>query len=335
MKYAISAAVALWGSAALALPIDAVSYLQARHSYTIVGSGAPDFLDVRTSGPTQTRTRDSSIDDPLAVLAIDDIATQVGAAVDPPVPYVQTARHRTNRTDPTEFADAQYGLSYTVTQDAGGAFFGFGSEAVERTGLAQARIVSDPVAASAQSGASERRRSEIVNESDREETFAIRGAFEFDLLSSYNGEDGLARTSTAIELLFDGVEPDALTFLALEAYAPDIGENAPGATVTESLILDEAGTPGLRFTGSTTAIGDGGFTEATLGAGFRYLLLVTLGAGETAYLDFGYSQANYVEYKPALAAVPLPATLPLFGGALALFGFAARRRRGAGKGGAR
>lgn len=329
MKYAITLAATLWSSAALALPVDAVSYLQATHSYEIVGSDAPDFIDVRTLGPSPVRSRDSGVDDPAAILAIDDITTQIGCAgCDPDIPYTQTVRHRTNRPDPTEFADAQYGISQLASQDAGSSFLGFGSETVERTGLAQTRITSDPAGAFAQSGYSDGRRSEIMNRSDGEETFAIRGEFAFSLLSSVNGGDALARTSTAIDLVLSGVDAADVTFLSLETYAPDIEDSAPGATVVENLVRNEPGTPGLTVSAAATAIGDGGYTEATLDVSFRYLLFVTLGAGETAYLDFGFAQANYVEYTPMMAAVPLPAGLPLLAGALALFGFAARRRRG-------
>ncbi|MFV0475592.1 MAG: serine hydrolase domain-containing protein, partial [Pikeienuella sp.] len=327
MKYLVTLSIALWGSAARALPIDAVSYLQARHSYAILGGGAPDSLSLRTFGPNPVRTRDSGIDDAAATLAVDDVATQIGCVgCEPDAPFAETARHRTNRVDPTEFANARYDISQLASQDAGSSFLAFGSETVERSGLAQTRITSDPVGSFARSGYSDGRRTEIVNEADEEETLVISGAFEFSLLASYNGEDGLARTSAAIDLLFDGVGAEDVSFAVLEAYTPDIEAAAPGATVTESLILNEPGTTGFRFTGSTTAIGDGGFTEATLDVGFRYLLFVTLGAGETAFMDFGFAQANYVEYTPTVAAVPLPAGLPLFGGALALLGLAARRR---------
>lgn len=334
MKYALTLATALtttlWGGTALATPVDAVSYLQVSHSYEIVGGDAPDFIDVGTGGPNPTRIRNSGVDDPAAALAIDDVATQVGVVGD--IPYRETARHRTNRPDPTEFADAQYDISLFATQDAGSTFLGFGSETIERTGLAQTRITSDPVAAFAQSGYSDERRSRITNESDGEETLAIRGEFAFSLLSSVNGDDALARTSTAIDLVLSGVDAADVTFLSLETYAPDIEDSAPGATVVENLIRNEPGTAGLTFSAATTAIGDGGYTEATLDVTFRYLLFVTLGAGETVFLDFGYSQANYVEYTPGMAAVPLPAGLPLLAGALALLGLAGRRR-GAAKGG--
>lgn len=327
MRYLVPLAVAFWSSGAAAAPIDALSFLQVEYGYVVNGgAGAPAGIVARTQGPVMGRAADSGIDDAGAVVAIDDLNVTIGcSSCDPPVPFVETRRHRVNRADPTEFADAQYGIEATSIQDPAATSFAIGEREEVRSGLAQARITSSPVAAFADSAYSLGRTTSFENESGQTIAFNIQGYFDADLLARYSGDDGFARTSTTFDLLFDGVSADALVYLPLDTYILDIDEAAAGAEVSESLVANQPGTIGLSFSAAASALGDGGFTEATVTAMHAFLFRLTLAPGETAFMTASLGQTNAVEYTPSTAPVPLPASGVLFAGALACVAMGCRR----------
>lgn len=329
MKQLIASATVLaalaTAPAARAAPIDALSYLQVRHGFAIAGGAVPAGIVSSVSGPTIDRSNHSLIGDAAATLAADSLTATVGCATcDPPYPYEETGQHRTNRPDPTEFADARHDIDSLIVQDTGAAFFAIGERQITASGLAQARLTSTPAAAAARSSFTNARVNSFSNQGSQTVAFNILGHFDVDLLARYSGADGFSRTSTVIELLFSGIAADALTYLPLDTYFLTTDDTAPGASVTEALVANQPGTLGLRFSASTTALGDGGFTEATLDAEHAFLLRLSLAPGETALMTTAYTQANAVEYLPA--PVPLPGGIGLLGGALGFLSLLRARR---------
>jgi len=309
-----------------AVPISALSYLQVDHGFVVDGGETPVGISAKMGGPTIPHGVNSAIDDPLATNSTDSDTT-VGCACDPPIPYETFSLDRTNRTDPTEFAQARYDVERLFLQDGNATFFAVGEIDTSRSGLAQARITSGPVAASAFSEYGTERIQTFENISGQTLSFNIRGSFAASLIARYSGADGFARTTTSIDLMFSGLDASDLIYLPLQTYAPDIEDAASGASVTEGLFVNAGGALGMSFTGSTTAVGDGGFTEATLDADFEYFFRLTLDPGQTVSMRIGFSQTNAVDYTPvALSAVPVPApALLLLTGLGSLIGL--RRRR--------
>lgn len=327
-----------WATSAIAAPVDALSFLSAQHGFTVQAGSSPPGITNRTGGLTSSTNRDSSIDAVDAALAVDTSDVTIGcSACSPPTPFTHVGQHRTNRADPTEFADAQFDIELASVQDEGAdvTTFAFGERDVTRTGLAQARITSSPSPAEAQSGYSVSRTTTFENVSDASISFIIFGYFDAFLLSRYAGEDGFARTSTTYEVLFSGIDPSALTYFSASDYQETSDEIGDGATVTEGLFTTDDGVLGMQFTAGATALAGPGTTEASVTAEHEFLMVLTLDSGETADMFFGFSQQNFVSYTPPPTppAVPLPASAwMLMGGFGGLFGLRLRaRRRGATK----
>ena len=325
----------IWTTSALAAPIDALSFLSVQQGFTVQAGSSPSGITNRTSGPTFSADRDSAIDAADAVLAVDVSDVTVGCSACTPVtPFANFGQFRTNRADPTEFADAQYDIEARSVQDGGAdvAAFAIGERDVTRSGLAQARITSSPAPAEALSGYSISRTTTFENITNDRISFLIRGYFDAYLLSRYSGADGFARTSTTYEILFSGIDASALSYFSASDYQQTTSEIGDGATVTEGLFNTDNGILGMQFTAGATALAGPGLTEASLTAEHDFLVVLTLEAGETADMFFGFSQQNFVSYTPSAGppAVPLPASAWLlmiaFGG---LFGLRSRARKGA------
>lgn len=331
------AAVALFpialtmSSGSFASTVDAVSFLTASHGFSIDGvapGASPTGIVARTSGPAMDITRESAVDDPDAVnITQNDV--QVGnASSSPPIPFTYDIQDRTNRTDPTEFADARLSGSVTSTQDEGAdsTALALATRDVTREGLAQVRITSDPVAAAATSASGISRTNSYENVTDAPITFTIEGYFDAFLLLRYSGGGGFARAATSWDILFSGHTAGNLTYIPLDTFFTDFEEIGTGAFATAALVSQPSGVEGINLTAATSALGSGGFTEASATAEHDFLFRLTVDPGQTVDMAYGFSQVNVVEFDVAPSVVPLPASAVLLFGALGGL-FALRRRR--------
>ena len=317
-------------SGSFASTVDAVSFLTASHGFSIDGAGpgaSPTGIVAVTSGPTIDSTRESAVDDPDAVnMTQSDV--QVGFAGAPPIPFTYDIQDRTNRTDSTEFADARVSGSVLSTQDEGDDIMNFSiaTRDVTREGLAQVRITSDPVAAAATSAYRVSRTNSYENVTDAPITFTIEGYFDAFLLSRYSGGGGFARAATSWDILFSGHTAGNLTYIPLDTFFTIFDEIGTGAFADANLVSQPSGVEGINLTAATSALGSGGFTEASATAEHDFLFRLTVDPGQTVDMAYGFSQVNVVEFDVAPSVVPLPASAVLLLGALGGL-FTLRRRR--------
>ncbi|MEQ8915119.1 MAG: VPLPA-CTERM sorting domain-containing protein [Roseovarius sp.] len=318
-------------SGSFASTVDAVSFLTASHGFSIDGAApgaSPAGIVASVSGPTIDRTIESAVDDPDAVnITQNDV--QIGnASSSPPIPFTYDIQDRTNRTDPTEFADARVSGSITSTQDEGDDIvnFALATRDVTREGLAQVRITSDPVAAAATSAYGLSRTNSYENVTDAPITFTIEGYFDAFLLSRYSGGDGFARAATSWDILFSGHTAGNLTYIPLDTFFTSFDEIGTGGFADANLVSQPSGVEGISLTAATSALGSGGFTEASATAEHDFLFRLTVDPGQTVDMAYGFSQVSVVEFDVDPAVVPLPASAVLLFGALGGL-FALRRRR--------
>lgn len=328
---AIAAFVSLGAvGSAYAAPVDAVSFLTLEHAITVSNGALPEGVMATSSGPdVRIDNPQSDISAPDAMVVRDTSDAVIGcSSCTPPRPFSTSAQYRVNRADPTEFAEASYDVVIGAVQNAGPSVQGsvIGQQSVQQSGLAQIRNGSSPAAAQAQSGYAVSRVLTFENISGVNQSFTIGGYFNAYLLSRYTGDNGYARTSAAVEILFSGIPGSSLSYLPVSPYTPTADE-VGGASTSQGLFTAADGTPGLQFSATATATGNGGFTEANLNAAHEYQLTVALAPGETAQMEFGFTQANAVYHAPATppAPVPLPASGLMFAGALGVL--AALRRK--------
>lgn len=318
-------------SLAQAAPVDAVSFLQMDYRFVSVATdpvpgplvvgASPAGMSVSTGGPAFNISIGSQIEDPGAVTAIDQNTVQVGcASCEPLVPFVSTRRLRVNRADPTEFADAQANIENTISQDQGAdvTSFAIGQQQTDRDGLAQLRITSSPAAAEAGSTYGISRVTTYENTSDAQLALQFVTEIDVDLLARYSGEDGFARASTTQSVLFSGVSDGNLTTVVTEDTS-QVTEIGDGASVTADTFHSGSGIMGLLFSASATALGDGGFTEASFSLFHRVVFLLFIDPGQAVQMETAFSQANFVEYAPGpVSEIPLPAGALLLCSGLAL-----------------
>ncbi|MEO1112854.1 MAG: hypothetical protein AAFY05_11010 [Pseudomonadota bacterium] len=316
--FAISALAILMAGlspSARATPVQALSFLQMESDFLIVGNlpfagQSPDGVTNSVGGPDFSISINSQINAPDAVTAIDETSTQVGCAgCEPPIPFVSNRQLRTNRSDPTEFADAQWNVESSILQDQGAdvTAFAIGRQTIDRDGLAQLRIASSPAPAEAESTFGISRVTTLENTAGEDVVVPIRAEVGGDLLSRYSGDDGLARTSATQSILFSGVSDGNLTTVTTAA-SDNTTETGDGATVTSGIFDSGDGITGFLFTASATAIGDGGFNEAAFSFFHQVIFLLTIEAGQSIEVETAFSQANYVEFAPTpVSTVPLPA----------------------------
>src|SRR6056297_735262 len=92
------------------------------------------------------------------------------------------------------------------------------------------------------------------------------------------------------------------------------------------LRMPTSGVEGINLPAATSALGSGGFTEASATAEHDFLFRLTVDPGQTVDMAYGFSQVNVVEFDVAPSVVPLPASAVLLLGALGGL-FTLRRRR--------
>ncbi len=328
------ASIALCTSNAQAVPIEAVSFLTMTHGFTVSGGGVPPGVASSVSGPAfDAFSVSTAIDDPAAILAVDDTDVVPGCiGCSPSLPFTSVRTQRTNRPDPTEFSLASYDIESFLEQDTGvdTVSLAVGEREVSRSGLAQTRITSTAVDAGASSEFGLTRTQFFENVGNTTVSFNITGFFDAFLLSRYSGSDGFASASTSVNWLFSGIEDGDLLYLPLDTYFLDADEIGLGVDFTENLTsLPPAGFQGLNFSAGVNATGSGAFSEVSLNAFHAFLFNLTLDPGQTAAMQFRFEQFNTVGYAPesGTGTVPVPSGLVLLSSGLGLVAGLGGRRR--------
>ncbi|MEM9387978.1 MAG: hypothetical protein AAGA68_23185 [Pseudomonadota bacterium] len=304
--------------AASAASVEVVSFTTMSHQFTVSDGAVPDGVTSQTSGPIfDPFGISSTIDDPEAIVAVDTDDVQIGcASCDPPVPFLSRRQLRTNRVDPTEFSDAQYDISVLALQDQGSdvTFFAMGDVDVDRSGLAQVRITSTPVAAEAYSAYGIARTTTFENTTGRDISFDVTGELDGFVLSRVGGSDGAARTSATFSILFSGLSSEHLSYDDFAGPVISSSEVGAGATVTYGIFDTDDGILGLQFTVGATATDDDGFAEASFDVFLSYIFGLTLGAGQGVDMTFAWTQVNDAQFHPS--PIPTPAGAILFASGL-------------------
>ena len=325
---AICVVTCLSGTAAVATPVDAISELSMTHTWQVSGGSVPDGITI--SSVANSLIIDSNIataiDDPTAEETADNTFIVGNQFADPPIPVESRALNFTTVDGSDDFTAASFDYTITVEDDPGldGPYDAIRRD-IEQTGFASANLQDNSVA-SAMSSHVGARDILFTNTTDALLSFNIAGLFEADLLATFEGDGGIARTSAGFELLFDLGEGASVTYFPIAPYLSTTTDTDPGATVSDLFLANSGGITGINFGASTTAIGDGGITEAAFSASSRYNFGISLEAGSSLVFETSFRQSNavFVEPAPVIPPVPLPATLPMLLAGLA--GFTALRR---------
>ncbi len=266
----------------MAATIDGVSFLPVQHGFTVKGDTVPVGITSRTFGSSVSVDRETLIHADDAVLAADtsDVTVRYASCASP-TPSTHIGQHRINRADPTEFADAQFDNGSGSVQDGGsdGTFFAIGERDLTQSGLARARVTSSPAPATALSGCSMARTTIFENITGTETVFLIGGYFDAFLLSRCKGGDGLARTTTSVNILFSNADPVSFNYATVVPVAESLPEIGDGASVTAGLFTTVDGIEGLKFTANATAMSGSGMAEASVSAEHEFLAPLRLAQG--------------------------------------------------------
>ncbi|TDL89364.1 VPLPA-CTERM sorting domain-containing protein [Meridianimarinicoccus aquatilis] len=296
------------------------------HSFVINSGQSPTGIDIANLSSTLVIESDvaSAVDDPGFTNSTGS-SFQVGNPfADPPLPVLSTQSDTTVNLGNGDFAVGRLDFSITVEDDPDEGEFDITRRAVVQDGHAEVFLANDPVAASGSSSHVHGRSYRFDNTTIGTISFNIAGLFEAEMVASFDGDDGFARTSGGFEMLFDLGVGSSVTYFPVAPYLVTREDSAPGAEVSELFLPNSGGIDGVFFGGSATAIGDGSDTVARLTAQSRYVMTVTVAAGQSVTMATGFRQSNAVGFAPQMAAVPLPAGLPmLFAG---LVGLAVLRR---------
>ena len=312
----LSLVAAFTATTSLAVPIYAISEFEMSHSFVINNGNSPEGITINNLASTLVieSEANSAVDDPAATQTTTNNFVVGNPFSDPVVPVQSQRDVVTTLPGLTEGALARYEYSIRAEDDPDPAEFDLTRRSFEQSGAAVARIETDPIAASGFSSHLGGRDFRFDNTTDQHISFNISGMFDAALSASYTGEDGFARASGGFEMLFDVGAGSNVNYFPIAPYNRSIEDSAPGASISEQLLLNSGGIMGINFGASATAIGDGGETVASFEGDSRYIFGISLDAGASLLMHTRFRQANAVEYtpQPVVPPVPLPASLPLF-----------------------
>ena len=310
-------------------PIYARSELQLSHSMLINSGNMINGIDIGYPGTAfqTTHGATSMVDHPDAYHneISDTIVGNIFAT--PPIAFQDNWLDTTALPGDSEGAQSGYNISVLLTNGDGAVNqYEPINQDVEQYGRAVAQITSEPVAAAAQSWRTFERDFTFENITDHLISFNIVGLFTAELLAEYNGEDGFARTSGGFDLLFQNGDDVRITYFAIAPYLFSSTESGAGASVSEQLLINEAGVSGVSFNASASAFGDGGTSSAHYQGESRYIFGISMDPGAFLRLNVAFRQNNAVDYspQPQSTPVPVPGSLSLLFVGLA---FAALRNR--------
>ncbi|MEM6310078.1 MAG: hypothetical protein AAF754_08505 [Pseudomonadota bacterium] len=326
VSFSASLVLCLFGGPLLATPIQAISSLGINNSYTVNNGSVPEGIRLENVVPSLSVSGDvqSSVDDPAATTTTANDTVVGNPFLDPPRPFSANRLSTTTLPGSAEGSTAFFGIEIETEHDADvtDPITSIVSRSTKQSGGAQASISSAPVAAAAFSEFENERAYRFENTTNAEISFVIDGIIDANLLAFYDGTDGFARATGTAYTLFENAIDASAFFAPLTPYVPLTSASNDSASAVESLV---ANSDGISLSVAASALGDGSDPLAEVELEFGYFFLVTLDGGGSIDLRTGFSQRNEVQYNPQIAAVPLPAGLPLLLFALAaLSGLRAR-----------
>lgn len=322
-------AAAVTGSVAQAAPIDARSQLSLTHTWLLNSGNVPGGISVENLSNTLVIDTDIStmIDDPAANEVLSQNFVVGNPFSDPIVPVQSNGLSTTAVNGNADFAIASYNYEIAVEDDPEDGVFDITRRDIDQEGLARVNMQVNQVDGTAISSHVGGRSFRFVNETNDLISFNLTGLFEAELSASVDGAPGIARTSGGFGLVFDVGQGAEITYFPVAPYLSTRTETGLGAEVSDLFLANSGGVTGVSFGASTTALGDGGFTEAAFSANSRYVFGVSLDGGASVLLQTSFFQNNsvVVEPVPDIVTVSEPATMWVMLAGLA--GFAVRQRK--------
>jgi len=296
------------------------------------GGSLPAGIIARGLPPEDSTTVQSDLDSPDAEkLNIDNVDIGVGQSI-------FAFREETTRDNRLEggFAQNSDQISATlVLSPEPPADFvqrehrGFGSSDV---------ILTSPgLAASGLTEVTRTRQVDFENQTASPFFFSLRGHMSVSARAEFNGADGFARAFTSTTLAFESTNPLDISFAPTSPFLPLTSETGLNAVVGINQTLDILGSGMVGLTAFASALGtepDGEELGIVFG-GFDYVMGITLLPGEILSMRQTVSYRDETFGQTRVAAVPLPAGLPLLAVSLVCFGLIAAKRSGKGRNGPR
>lgn len=320
----------LAATTSLAAPIDAISEMSLSHTWLINSGNAPDGITVENLASTLVIDSDiaTMIDDPTAEETTSQNFVIGNPFTAPPIAVESEGINYTTVDDNADFASAIYSYRIEIEDDPDDDVFDLTRRDIDQYGFARVNMQENPVDGSAMSSHVGGRDYRFVNTTNNLISFNLTGAFEVDLSATFQGANGIARTSGGFGLVFDVGQGSSVNYFPVAPYLSTTTDTDPGAFVSDLFLANSGGITGISFGASTTATGDGGFTEAVFHADTRYVFGISLDPGASVLMHTSFRQSNSVIVDPAtdLAPVPLPASgLMLVFSMLAMFGSRLRK----------
>ncbi|MEO9824230.1 MAG: VPLPA-CTERM sorting domain-containing protein [Paracoccaceae bacterium] len=327
--FVLSVTAALTTTTAYAATLNAESQLTQSHSWLINSGHVPTGIVITNLSNTFETESDAatSVDDPTAIETSTNNFVVGNPFSDPIVPVDGERINITTIDGGTPAAAATFRYTIEIEDDPDDDEFGITRRDITQFGSARVSLEDNPVDGSASASHLGRRSYRLDNTTNQTISFNLAGAFSTEMSSVIEGANGFARTSGGFEILFDVGVGSSVNYFPIAPYLTSFSDDDSNATVSEQLLTNEGGISGISFGASTTAIGDGGFTEALFSGESRYIFGISIDPGTSLLMQTSFRQSNSVLVEPTtdFTPVPLPANFPLMIAGLA--GFAVLRRK--------
>ncbi|MDT0593404.1 hypothetical protein [Glaciecola petra] len=315
----------LGNNAQAAIITQATSELEYTHNYSVNNGRVPEGIRLSTTPQTLSigGNARSEVDEESA---INENASEVQVAnpfSNPVLPYEARRNNRTTFNAGAEGAQSDYDISVRTVNDpdADPTASSIIQRDTNNSGAAELVLLSQTVAAEAESRYNMTRGYTLENISNQRQQFFITGNVSFDLFSEYEGLGGFANSAMSLFTLFENVAGVNATLDLTSVYDPDIVQSNANASVFERLTTNEPNFGGFLLSTSARAEGGGNISTASISEAFSYRILIDMDVGTRFDFLTGFSQRNTVLFDPQSVEVNGPAISLLFSVSLVLLGF--------------